>query len=426
MCIGISGYFDKIGPSNANRMKKMQKSSTTCPKNASDGSTVHTLIDLFAGAGGLSCGLELAGFKPLFASEIEPVYSTTYRQNHPKTPCFSKDIRDLEASEIISETGLKKGELDLLAGGPPCQGFSINAPLRSKDDRRNHLFLEFVRIAEALAPKFLLIENVPGIVSFDQGGTVKAICNSLTSIGYTVQYKILFAGHYGIPQLRFRTFFIGSKTGNFPSWPEPTHYAEARANFTGAKELCMPLMELMRPKLKPQPKVIDAISDLPLVLDEKEGCVEYASKPKSQYQKTLRNCVNTVQNHQASNLSSVNLDRLKFIPQGGSWRDIPHDLLPAGMKIAKRSDHTKRYGRLHPDGMCSTILTKCDPHWGSFFHPFEDRVITVREAARIQSFPDRYVFFGNLGEQYKQVGNAVPPLLAKAVGEKIIEALTKS
>ncbi|WP_021171499.1 Modification methylase AplI [Sporomusa ovata DSM 2662] len=115
----------------------------------------------------------------------------------------------------------------------------------------------------------------------------------------------------------------------------------------------------------------------------------------------------------------VSLERLKYIPQGGSWRDIPFDLLPAGLKRARRSDHTKRYGRLHPDGLCSTILTKCDPHWGSFFHPTQDRGLSVREAARIQSFPDRFMFMGRLTEQYEQVGNAVPPLLARAIGKEI-------
>lgn len=385
-----------------------------------------TMVDLFAGAGGLSCGLEMAGFQPLCASEIEPVYSTTYKTNHLETPCFTKDIRNLDAEEILSAINLKRGQLDLLAGGPPCQGFSINAPVRSKDDHRNHLFLEFIRIAQALFPKFILIENVPGIVSFDKGGTVKAIYKSLEEIGYKVQHRILFAGHYGIPQLRFRTFFIGSRDGQVSSWPEPSHYAQARANFTGGKELCLPLMELMRHHLKPQPTVIDAISDLPAIADNKSDVASYASPPRSEYQKQLRNGQKTVQNHRRSNLSAINLQRLKFIPQGGSWRDIPHDLLPTGMKRARRSDHTKRYGRLHPNGMCSTILTKCDPHWGCFFHPFEDRVISVREAARIQSFPDRYVFCGSMGQQYEQVGNAVPPLLAKVVGEQIIEALNST
>jgi DNA (cytosine-5)-methyltransferase 1 len=380
-------------------------------------------VDLFAGAGGLSCGLEMAGFTPVFASELEPIYASTFQRNHRSTACSCKDIRELDPQDILDQSGLGKGELDLLAGGPPCQGFSINAPLRSTSDQRNHLFLEYLRVAEALYPKMLLIENVPGIVSFDKGGTVKAIYRAIESLGYKVEHKILFAGHYGIPQLRFRTFFIASRTGTLPNWPEPTHYTEARANFSGAAELCLPLIELMRPLMKPAPKVIDAISDLPDLTNRQTDPCSYKSEPKSEYQKLLRNGATTVHNHKSSNLSEINLERLKHIPQGGSWRDIPFDLLPEGMKKARRSDHTKRYGRLHPDGLCSTILTKCDPHWGCFFHPFEERVLSVREAARIQAFPDHYVFGGSIIQQYEQVGNAVPPLLAKAVGLEIKKAL---
>jgi DNA (cytosine-5)-methyltransferase 1 len=381
------------------------------------------LIDLFSGAGGLSCGLEMAGFRTLLASEIEPAYAETYQRNHPDIHCYVRDIRELDVEEIKKTSHLTEGDLDLLAGGPPCQGFSVNAPVRSTNDARNHLFLEFIRIARGLKPKFILIENVPGIVSFDNGGTVKAIYRELEQMGYKVDHKILFAGHYGIPQLRFRTFFLASRNGKLPRWPEPTHYAAATANFAGSKELCLPLLELMRTVLKPQTKVFDALSDLPPIGKTLQDVVEYQSFPQNEYQKILRSESTDVYNHYASRLAKINLERLKHIPQGGSWREIPFDLLPTGLKRARRSDHTKRYGRLHPDGMCSTILTKCDPHWGCFFHPFEDRVLSVREAARIQAFPDRFVFYGALGQQYKQVGNAVPPLLARAIGLQIAQLL---
>lgn len=147
--------------------------------------------------------------------------------------------------------------------------------------------------------------------------------------------------------------------------------------------------------------------------------VDYPVPPQSEFQRIVRKGSAAIHNHACARLAKVNLERLKFIPQGGSWRDIPHDLLPAGLKRARRSDHTKRYGRLHPDELCSTILTKCDPHWGSFFHPNQDRALSVREAARIQSFPDRYVFTGNLTQQFEQVGNAVPPMMAAAIGKSI-------
>lgn len=156
-----------------------------------------------------------------------------------------------------------------------------------------------------------------------------------------------------------------------------------------------------------------------MALGESLDNIAYPTAPLSEYQQILRERSSKIYNHSCGKLGKLNLERLKHIPQGGSWRDIPFELLPEGLKKARRSDHTKRYGRLHPQEMCSTILTKCDPHWGSFFHPTQDRALSVREAARIQSFPDNYIFTGNLTEQFEQVGNAVPPLMAKAIGETI-------
>ena len=379
--------------------------------------TPMTMIDLFAGAGGLSCGLEMAGFKPLFALDAHPAYLSTYAHNHPDVAAVSEDIREVDAQEVRRLTGLKAGDLDLIAGGPPCQGFSINAPVRSLDDQRNHLFKEYLRIASELQPKAILIENVPGLVSLGKGTVVEAITNHLKGMGYSVDHQILFAGHYGVPQLRFRMFFIAIRGDCKVTFPSPTHKAEAVANFAGAKKLCQKIHPLFSQNLKRKTTVWDAISDLPpLKPGEAIECGDYLTTPSSEYQIILRNGSEKVTNHSCAKLGKANLERLTHIPQGGSWRDIPHEILPEGLKRARRSDHTKRYGRLHPNEMCSTILTKCDPHWGSFFHPTQDRAISVREAARIQSFPDRYFFLGSQTQKFEQVGNAVPPLLAKAVG----------
>lgn len=384
------------------------------------------MVDLFAGAGGLSCGLEMAGFRPILANELIPTYAETYRHNHPNTNLIIGDVRQLCATDIRQRIGVEKGEIDLLAGGPPCQGFSINAPIRSLDDERNHLFMEYVRIARELLPKVILIENVPGIISMGKGTVVTQIYKELESLGYSIKHRILFAGHYGVPQMRFRTIFLATKRkGQTIDFPEPSYDAKGVANFTGAKELCMNALPLFGKKLKPQTSVWDAISDLPPIESgSKHEKIKYAySEPQSPYQETLRNGSDYVYNHSCNNLGDINLERLKHIPQGGSWRDIPLELLPAGLKRARRSDHTKRYGRLHPDGLCSTVMTKCDPHWGSFFHPVQDRVISVREAARIQSFPDHYHFTGSVTQQYEQVGNAVPPLMARDIGKTIINML---
>jgi DNA (cytosine-5)-methyltransferase 1 len=380
------------------------------------------VVDLFSGAGGLSCGLEMAGFEPQFACEIVPEFAKTYKHNRPKVPVYVNDVRGLDGKTILEETGLARGELELLAGGPPCQGFSINAPIRSLEDDRNQLVTDFIRIAGSLMPRFLLIENVTGIVSFGNGLVVDEIYRLLKKIGYDVHHAFLFAGHYGVPQIRFRTIFLASRDGKLPDFPMATHNADAYANFSGARKLLFEPLPIERFMLKPATTVEDAISDLPSIIPGRmNGPVQYKSAALSEYQRILRNGDSSVRNHHTGRLADVNLERLKHIPQGGSWRDIPHELLPAGLKRARRSDHTKRYGRLDPEGQCSTILTKCDPHWGCFFHPYEDRTISVREAARFQSFPDHFEFLGGMTEQYKQVGNAVPPLLAKAIGEAIVE-----
>lgn len=378
------------------------------------------LVDFFSGAGGLTCGLNMAGFQSILGSDIHPIYSATFAKNHPNTHVIANDIRSLSEYEILKLIGLKPGELDLIAGGPPCQGFSINAPTRSLDDQRNHLVKEYLRIAEILKPKAVLIENVPGIVSLGKGAMVDAIYSRFKQIGYSVDHRILFAGHYGVPQLRFRTIFIALRDSKKIDFPEPTHNATAVANFSGARELCIKIAPLFARNLKEKTTVWDAISDLPnLELGQLIDDVEHAVLPQSELQTILREGATKIFNHGCTNLGKINLERLKYIPQGGSWRDIPYDLLPSGLRRARRSDHTKRYGRLHPDELCSTILTKCDPHWGSFFHPTQDRTISVREAARIQTFPDHYIFTGNLTQQFEQVGNAVPPLMAKAIGETI-------
>ncbi|MBO4556547.1 MAG: DNA cytosine methyltransferase [Elusimicrobiales bacterium] len=384
----------------------------------------RTMIDLFAGAGGLSCGLEQAGFRPVLANEMIPRFSETYRINHPNTQVITGDIRKIDAGHLL-DIASEYGDIDLIAGGPPCQGFSINAPIRSLDDPRNHLFEEFLRIVRKIHPKAVLIENVPGIISLGKGTVIEQIYKSLEQMGYKVDHKILFAGHYGVPQMRFRTIIIAIRNylGHIV-FPSPKCYATATANFQKSKELCFSLNPLDEYVLKPKTTVKDALGDLPAISGGERHCeYDYPCNPLCDYQYLIRKDSSKITSHFCARLSEINKERLKYIPIGGSWRDIPYDLLPAGLKRASRSDHTKRYGRLDPEELCSTIMTKCDPHWGSFFHPEQPRAISVREAARIQSFPDKYIFTGSMTEQYEQVGNAVPPLLAKAVGESILKML---
>ena len=192
---------------------------------------------------------------------------------------------------------------------------------------------------------------------------------------------------------------MANRTGEPINWPTATH----------------------GPGLSPYVNVRDAISDLPVLRNgETRDGVEYRTDAQSAFQRILRGNAQHIYNHSAPKLSDINIERMKHIPEGGSWRDIPFALLPAGMKKAKRSDHTKRYGRLKWNGLASTILTKCDLHWGAYIHPSQNRSISVREAARFQSFPDYFVFQGSRTEQYVQVGNAVPPLLGKRIAEAIL------
>lgn len=382
------------------------------------------ICDLFAGAGGLSLGFHLAGYNTVFYNDIFQQAVDTFKRNFPEVIINSDPIQNLDPEFILDEARIMPGELDVLVGGPPCQGFSINAPERRKDDPRNHLFSHFIRILIGLRPKMFVLENVPGLYSFENGSTLRDVLEAFRTQGYSANFKILNSAHYGAPQERWRLIIIGSRLSNNIFHPTPIKHSHQRPNFAGGREhtyysaINSKNQPTLFNQLESPVTLQEALGDLPRI---KSGgglqVMEYDNKPNSEYQKWARSVSTPLYNHKCSGLGKVNLDRLKHVPQGGSWRDIPYDLLPNGMKRARRSDHTKRYGRMHPEKLSGTILTKCDPHWGTFFHYDQDRIISVREAARIQSFPDWYVFEGSLADQYRQVGNAVPPLMAKHIAE---------
>ncbi len=359
----------------------------------------RTAIDLFCGAGGLSAGFEMAGFTVLAGNDLFEAAGRTFSETHPMAKFIPGRIQDLDTDDLLKTAGLKKGELTVLVGGPPCQAYSVYNHQRGMHDERASLFREYLRIVDALRPEWIVMENVSGIFSIGGGEAVHAIQKELSALGYSVEFDVLKAEQFGVPQERRRVVFIGNRIGAPIKHPVPTH----------------------GPGLKPYVTIQDAISDLP-ALENGEDCgvAPYATEATSDFQKLLRGNLIEVTGHAAPRLGQVNLDRLDHIPAGGSWRDIPFDLLPAGMKRAKRSDHTKRYGRMTWDGQACTILTKCDIHWGAYIHPDQNRAISVREAARLQSFPDSFEFSGSKTEQYVQVGNAVPPLLGKAIAEALI------
>lgn len=373
-----------------------------------------TAIDLFCGAGGLSQGFMEAGFEILAGNDFDSNAAKTFKLNHPSSRFYDGPIQDISTDAMLEAAGLSSGELDVLIGGPPCQAFSVYNHRRGMHDKRSGLFREYLRMVEGLMPRMVVMENVTGITSVAEGRAVDEIYRSMEKLGFHVEHRVLRAEEFGVPQERRRIFFIGVRDGKRLEWPEPTHFLE-RDLFS------------LQSEHKLFVTVADAISDLP-ELNIKDGVeeAEYDAEPESEYQELMRRRSKVLYNHVAPHLADINLQRLKHIPQGGSWRDIPVELLPAGMKRAKRSDHTKRYGRLHPKGLASTILTKCDLHWGAFIHPTQERSLTVREAARFQSFPDRFRFTGSRVEQFRQVGNAVPPLLAKAVASSVARMLRKT
>ena len=362
-----------------------------------------TAIDLFCGAGGLSEGFRQAGFSVLAGNDFFESAGETFKATHPKAKFFGGPIQDISAEKLLAETGLQRGELTCLVGGPPCQAFSVYNHQRGMHDARASLFHEYLRMVEGLHPQWVVMENVTGMLSAGDGEAARTILSSLQALGYNVEWRVLKAEEYGVPQERRRVVFLGNRIGAPIAWPQPTH-GEG---------------------LSPYVTVWDAIGDLPRLENGElpNGPVKYRTAPSSSYQQQLRGNAVKVSNHQASKLAPINQQRMQQIPEGGSWRDIPHELLPAGMKKARRCDHTKRYGRLRKDGLSSTVLTKCDIHWGAYIHPDQNRSLTVREAARLQSFPDWFEFAGPRTEQYIQVGNAVPPLLGRKIAEAVLDAV---
>ncbi len=364
-------------------------------------------------------GFRQAGYSCLYGNDCMKGAIETFAANHPDAWADARQISEIDPASVRKRLGLQRGELDVLVGGPPCQGFSINAPERFLNDPRNKMFKDYARFVEEFDPETIVFENVPGLLSLGDGRVFRQITSEFQRLGYHVTSKVLCAAHYGVPQERWRLIILGSRLSRIGLLP-PTHYATVRANFRGGGTMTYQVSPTDRDRLLPEVTVGDAIGDLPrLGIGEGGEVVSYALEPTSAFAKQMRNPRGVTFNHFAARLSPQNIERMKYVRPGGSWRDIPDRLLPGGMRHARRSDHTKRYGRLRTDGLAGTVMTKCDPHWGTVFLPDQERTLTVREAARFQTFPDAYRFHGPRVSQYRQVGNAVPVLLAKVIALQI-------
>lgn len=363
-------------------------------------------IDLFCGCGGISAGLRDAGFRILAGVDVEKNYMSTFIHNFPESKTFLRDLSSLPPDEFIGSVGIAPGELDLLAGGPPCQGFSKNVPRRYRflDDPNNHLVRYFLDYARVLQPKAILMENVAEMKNgFEQSYTDEILLR-LEADGYAVTHAVLNAADYGVPQRRRRAFFVALKGRTKFSFPAATHYAEDRNGNAHLPGL-----------LQHHVTIWEAIGDLPSVEhSDTQQVYAYASPAQTDYQRRARRGSTCVLNHTPRPLRPPQYERLLSLKPGQGYKDLPPELRP-------KKGYSGAYGRLTKDMVAPTITRWVfHPGSGRFGHPEDVRVLTIREAARIQGFPDTFEFVGTYTQQAGQVGNAVPPLLIEVLGRALL------
>jgi DNA (cytosine-5)-methyltransferase 1 len=392
------------------------------------------VLDTFAGAGGFSLGFEMAGCEIVGGIEWDAWASQTFAHNHQGATVLQRDIQTVSNAELLDTFRDKRP--DILLGGPPCQGFSIcRQNPGDPTDPRNSLFVEFLRAARVLEPSYVIMENVPNIENArtSQGELVMDIVSrELRALGYHVSHQILEATSFGVPQIRRRMFVVASVHPLERPFPTPTHGLDNGGGdlFESSRERC--------------PSLWDAISDLP-PLKAGEGAEEqdYATKPANDYQVTLRAASDRVWNHKAMCHTKRMVERFASMSCGQSVSDVPAHLRPFkrnGKGTLSNVAYDQNNRRMHPDRPCHTIPAS---FYANFVHPYQHRNFTPREGARLQSFPDWFAFKGKptvishklLARegrteekhlcQYNQIGNAVPPLLAKAVATNLLSQIPR-
>lgn len=345
-------------------------------------------IDLFSGAGGMSLGARLAGIDVQVAVEADPHAAQTYLHNHkPKYGLFNDDIRKFKKIELES-----RDQPVVVFGGPPCQGFSTsNQKTRSAGNENNWLFKEFFRVVKDYQPEWVVFENVRGLLETEKGMFVEIILDEFRKLGYKTTYELLHAADFGVPQNRARFFIIGSRNGYPFEFPEP--------------------------KTKSPITVEEAIGDLPSLQPGSSICYQkYPGKAYSSYSRKMRSNLKGCTNHLVTRNNSIVIERYKHIPPGGNWEAIPEELM--GNYKDRTRCHTGIYRRLELDKP-SVVIGNYRKNM--LIHPTQNRGLSVREAARIQSFPDSFVFKGSIGFQQQQVGNAVPPYLSEVLFKRLME-----
>lgn len=340
-------------------------------------------IDLFCGCGGLSYGFEKAGAKILLGIDNDAMALNVFEHNHNNTTSICGDITKIGYKDIQNKIGNKT--IDIVIGGPPCQGMSLSGP-RKFDDPRNKLYLSYIRIVKEIKPKAFVIENVPGLISLFKGQIKDSIINEFTKLGYNVSYRVLCASDYGVPQNRKRVIFVGLKDRIF--------------DFDKIKKEDIVTCEM-------------ALADLPpLINDLGTDPAKYEVSPMNEYQRRMRINSHCVRNHIAAAHSDKVKEIISLVPDGGNYKDLPPEYQ------GTRNFHVA-WTRFRSDKPAPTIDTGHRHH----FHYKYNRVPTVRECARLQSFPDDFIFEGNKTQQFRQVGNAVPPIMAQAIAETLFEYL---
>lgn len=359
------------------------------------------IVDLFAGVGGLSYGFAYDdAFEIVAANEIMPNMAKAYQLNHPSVKVYNKDVKDFGISDLEKDFGIRNGDIDLVVGGPPCQAYSTVGK-RLVDDPRGKLFQEYYRVLKELSPKAFIFENVKGLLSLQKGELLKNILELFSSLGYFIKYEILNAADYGVPQVRERVFIIGTKLEDGFSFPEPTHYDPKKGE------------KLFEKGTKPYVTLSDAIGDLPFIKTGEES-FEYFSEPQNDFQKKMReNAPLRLMDHSAPNNNARLVKIMENLPDGGSPMDLPEEMRP-------KSGFANTYCRLWWNRPSTTITRNLStPSSSRCIHPRAPRPLTTREGARIQCFPDNYIFYGSRNDKNLQIGNAVPTFLSEVLKEQM-------
>jgi DNA (cytosine-5)-methyltransferase 1 len=374
------------------------------------------ILDLFCGTGGFSYGFEHGGtdFETVLGIDLLDTSSRTFSQNHPSALSLTGDIRRIRRSYVAERLGVRSGDIDIIIGGPPCQGFSSIRPFRSskEDDQRNSLFEEFASFVNFFRPKVFVLENVVGLATHKGGETIEKMQSCFASLGYSVEWRILNAAHFGVPQKRERLIMIGAQQGRTIAFPNPTHHSDSPTiGYRGHSKLHRPEPDLFTqsPNLAPALSVIDAIGDLPPV-SAGGSVIHYDEDPHNAFQAARRNGASKLSLHASTAHTPKMMDIIRC--SGKNISSIPSHLITSGFSSS--------YSRLSPDEPSVTITVNfVHPASNRCIHPIQDRALTPREGARLQSFDDTYKFAGNRTEVVKQIGNAVPPLLGRAIGSAV-------